>query len=124
MSGLTDYAEKYLLDTLFTGTITAALHTGDPGEDASANEVTTTLDADYVRKTVTMGAATLGIGKSVSTTAVSWTVAAGSAGYTVTHLSLWNGTDSLFKGELLTPVILAAGEVYTIPVGLIVATLD
>lgn len=129
MSGLTNYAEKRALDYLLTGGVTVfvELHTGDPGEDATDNEVTVALDADYVRKAVTMGAATLGVGKSVSTTAVSWTVNAASAGYTITHLSLWDalsGGNAIFKGELVAPETLAANDVYTIDAGLIIAELD
>lgn len=127
MSGLTDYAEKYLLDYLFAANVYVALHTGDPGEDATANEVDTgTEDADYVRKVVTMGAATLGVGKSVSTTSVSWTIATTSPGYTITHISLWDALagNALFKGELLTPKPVIADEVYTMNAGLITAQLD
>ena len=127
MSNLTNYAEKAALDFLFGGDVFAQLHVGDPGEDGTANPVTVGMDADIVRKAVTMGATTLGTGKSVNTTSVSWTVDAASAGYTVTHISLWDALaagNSLFKGEFLSPEELVANDILTLAAGIIVAELD
>lgn len=127
MSALTDYAEKRALDYLFTGSVYVELHTGDPGEDATANKVTTSNDADYVRKIVTMAATTLGTGISLSSTAVTWTVNTASAGYTVTHISLWDALtagNALMKGALISPAVLVGDDVFTIAAGQIVAQLD
>lgn len=129
MSGLTNYAEVYALDYLLATTY-VALHTGDPGEDATANVVdVVTDDTAYVRKVVTMGAAATvaDISTSANTTAPSWTVNTSSPGYTVTHISLWDAVTAgnpLFKGELLSPETRVADGVYPIAVGLLVAKLD
>lgn len=125
MSGFTNYAENAVLDYLFGSTVYVELHDGDPGEDAADNKITTIDDADYVRKAVTMGAASGG--KSVNTTAPSWTVNSGSAGYTVTHISLWDAVTAgnpLFKGELLSPESRVASGVYPIAVGQLVVELS
>lgn len=62
MSDLADYAEERLLNWLFnTGAANqptqptsteVSLHTGDPGEDGSANEVPGTSWTNYARQTV------------------------------------------------------------------------
>lgn len=112
MSALTNYAENRALDYLLAGTKYVALHVGDPGEDGTAAEVTTALDAGYERQAVTFSAAEGGRTRNV--TAPSWTVDAGSPGYTVTHIGIWdaqNGGNSLFKGALLAPLPLEAGDV-------------
>ena len=112
MSALTNYGENLALDTLLAGTVYIALHTGDPGEDADQNEVTIALDADYARKSATFAA---GTGPRTLSAPVSWIVDAASAGYTVTHISIWDATTAgnpLFKGPLLWPVSLAADETF------------
>ena len=76
MSALTNYGEDLALDTLLAGTVYIALHTGDPGEDADQNEVTTVIDADYARKSATFAA---GTGPRTVSAPVSWTVDAASA---------------------------------------------
>ena len=112
MSALTNYGEDLALDTLLAGTVYIALHTGDPGEDADQNEVTTAQDADYARKSATFAA---GTGPRTLSAPVSWTVASTSAGYTVTHISIWDAATAgnpLFKGPLLWPVSLVADEAF------------
>lgn len=112
MSALTNYGEDLALDTLLAGTVYIALHTGDPGEDADQNEVTTAIDADYERQSATFVA---GTGPRTVSAPVSWTVDAASAGYTVTHISIWDAATAgnpLFKGPLLWPVSLVADEVF------------
>lgn len=132
MSALSNYAENLLLAWLLTaGAATrptawyVALHTGDPGEDGTANEVTTGTDADYVRQAVTFD--TPSGGQALSSNAPSWTVATGSSGYTVTHASVWTASTSgscLLKGQLLAARALVADDVFTFDTGEIVATLD
>ncbi len=114
MSALTNYGEDLALDTLLAGTVYIALHTGDPGEDADQNEVTTAIDADYVRKAAAFAAGT-GPRTLAASPVVAWTVDTASAGYTVTHISIWDAATAgnpLFKGQLLWPVSLAAGETF------------
>jgi len=132
MSGLTNFSENLLLQWLLTTdavtrptAVYVALHTGDPGEDAASNEVTTAMDSDYVRKVITM--ATPASGQTASSTAVSFQVNSGSSGYTVTHLSLWDastGGNPLFKGPLAANRVLAADDIVTFNAGFILAMLD
>ena len=132
MSGLTNHAEDLLLTWMFTATAAtrptawyAALHTGDPGEAGSANEVLVGTDADYVRKSITFDDPTSG--QSPSLGAATWTVDAGSGGYTVTHLSIWDASTSgncLIKGALPVSRSLAASQVLTFAIGDIIAALD
>jgi hypothetical protein len=131
MSALTDHAEVLALNFLFnTETATrptawyVALHDGDPG-DTGANEITTSEDADYARKSVTFGAASGG--QCLSASQVSWTVNSGSAGFTVTHASIWDAATSgncLIAGELAVHRTLAANGVLTFEIGEIIATAD
>lgn len=126
MAGLTNYSEKYLLDLLFASNVYAELHTGDPGEDALDNKVSTAEDASYTRKVLTIGPATQGTGKALNTTAFSWTVGS-SSGFTITHISLWDaitGGNAVFKGELLAPEVMAANDVYSIAIGQLIVQLD
>ncbi len=112
MSALTNHGEDLALDTLLAGTVYIALHTGDPGEDADQNEVTTAIDAYYERQSATFAA---GTGARTLSAPVSWTVDTASAGYTVTHISIWDAAtegNPIFKGPLLYPVTLAANETF------------
>ena len=133
MGALTDHSENLLLSWLFTtGTATrpttwfVALHTADPGEDTPiASELLVAVDADYVRKAVTIGAPSLG--QSLSETAASWSVNSGSRGYTITHASIWDAaTDGncLIAGELVVPRVMIADGVLTFNIGEIVAIID
>ena len=131
---LSNFAENLLLDWMFTADAPTAaarptawyvaLHTGDPGE-TGANEVLVATDADYVRKAVTFGAASSGA--NASTAQVSWTVDAASAGYTVTHASIWDAETAgncLISGALTSPRTLAALGVLTFEIGEVIAALD
>lgn len=113
MSALTNHGEDLALDTLLSGTLYIALHTGPPGEDADQNEVTTAQDADYARQSCTFAA---GTGPRTLSAPVSWTVDSASDEYTVTHISVWDGLTSsdhpLFQGQLLWPVTLAANDTF------------
>lgn len=127
---LTDNGEGLVLDWLLAiGTpdrptsLYIALHTGDPaasGEDDEnfgADEVSAGLDADYERKLITFSGTDNVRANDVS---ASWTVAASSDGYTVTHASLWTaatGGDSLMHGELGVPKPLDANGVLTFNIG-------
>ena len=132
MSGLSDYGENLLVTWMFTATAVTrptawfvALHIGDPGETGASDEVTTGLDADYVRKAITFGDPTAG--QSFSDAAVSWTVNTGSAGYTVTHASIWDASTAgncFIKGQLPVSRTLAADGVLTFAIGEVVAAMD
>lgn len=127
MAGLTNYAEKFLLDTLFASPVYAALHSGDPGEDALDNVISTTKDPNYERKVLSIGAASLGPGKAVNTTEVSWTAGTLSSSYYISHISLWSastGGNALFKGELLSPIEMTTDTIFTITVNNLVVQLD
>lgn len=134
MSALSNYAETLLLKWLFTASSATrptqwylALHTGDPGEAGSSSEVTTGQDSAYVRKALTFADPVTDSGQIVSTAAASWTVNSGSAGYTVTHLSIKDASTSgntLIKGALPVPRTLAANQVLTFNIGDIIAALD
>lgn len=112
MSALTNYAENRALDYLLNGVVWVSLHTADPGEDGTAGEVTAAQDAGYARQAATFAAAENG--RTRNEAELSWTVDAGSPGYTVTHIGIWDaesGGNPIFKGALLAPLQLAAGDV-------------
>jgi len=129
---LPNYSENLLLAwMLTTGSATrptawyVALHTADPTETGAVGEVVVGTDSAYVRKAITMGAPSGG--QSLSTSQVSWTVNSGSAGYTVTHASIWDAVSSgncLFSGALAVPRALVASGVLTFEIGEVVAALE
>lgn len=97
------------------------LHLGDPGVTGAGNPVTTTQDTAYVRKAVTFGASASK--QSLNTNAPSWTVAAGSAGYSVTHITIWDALTAgncLRRGKLAVPEALVANGIFTLAVGKII----
>jgi hypothetical protein len=112
---ITNYAELALLNTLrnvsFTVTGTwLKLHTGDPGEDASANAAVNTS-----RQSVSFSAAASG--SMASSATVSWTNV--STTETYTHWSLWDsvgptGGNPLWKGALSTSASVTAGDTFQI----------
>ena len=99
-----------------------SLHTGDPGT-TGANEVTTGVDADYVRQAITF--ATPAAKQALSNAAVSWTAAAGTAGYTVTHIGLWSAatTGTFYGGKLKSvAIVVTPSKVTTFATGTVVLT--
>ena len=126
MSALTNYAENRALDYLLAGTVYVSLHVADPGEEGTAGEVTAALDAGYARQAVSFNPAANG--RTSNAAALSWTVDAGSPGYVVTHIGIWDaqaGGNPLFKGALLAPLQLAAGDVNNaFAAGVIIIDLD
>jgi len=128
---LSNYAENATLTWLMTDTSVtrptawyAALHTGDPGE-TGANEVVVGTDADYVRKSATFTDPTTG---SCSNEAgISWTVDGASAGYTITHVSIWDSLTTgncLAIGALYSSHTVAANSVVSFAIGDLVVALD
>ena len=134
MSSLANHAEDLLLKWLLTATTATrpsaryiSLHTGDPGEARSANELVVGTDADYVRKVVTFADPVTGSGQSLSSSAVSWTAASGASYYTVTHLAIWDaltGGNCLMKAALLAPRNMTASAVLDFATGELIASLD
>jgi hypothetical protein len=132
MSGLTNYGENLLTTWMFTTTAATrptawyvALHTADPTEVGNVGEVTVGTDANYARKAVTF--ANPSNGQSLSAAQVAWTVAAGSAGYTVTHASIWDaltGGNCLMKGQLPVQRVQAANDVLVFAIGEVIAAMD
>ena len=77
----------------------AALHTGDPGDDGSLNEVTLTDDPDYARKAIVFNPAATVNGDTYTknNTAAMWIPGSG-ANFSVPYISVW---DSLAGGSAL-----------------------
>ena len=134
MSGLTNAGEDLLVTWMFTDTAVTrptgwfvALHTGDPGEDGSANEVLVANDADYTRKTVTFADPVAGSGMCLSEGQVSHTPAVAASPYTVTHASIWtlaSGGICLIKGALPIPRTISNAAPLTFEIGEIIAAMD
>jgi hypothetical protein len=92
----------------YTGitTVTAGLHTGDPGVDGTAN-----ASAETTKKTVTWSAPAAGSMALAAT--VSWT--SWSAGTeTITHVSLWDGSTFLRSIAAASGKQINDGETLTI----------
>jgi len=98
-----------------------ALHTGDPGEAGSANEVAT---GAYVRKAITFGAPADGV--FTSTNAPEFT-ATGAAWGEISYLSIWDAEtvgNCLFQGAATAPLrTIADGDIWRAPIGSIVCTI-
>ena len=113
MSGISNYAENKLLDTLRAQSFSVSnvyvkLHTGDPGEDGTSNAATETT-----REEVTFNAASSG--SMASSATVEWTNV--STTETYTHFSLWDnstGGNCLWKGALSSSAAVTAGDTFQI----------
>lgn len=110
---ISNYAENKLLDAI-SGTafsVSAAylqLHTGDPGEDGTANAA-----GETTRKAVSFGAASGG--SMVSSATVEWTNVSTSETYS--HWSLWDASSSgnaLWSGALASSAAVTAGDTFQI----------
>jgi len=102
------------------------LHTGDPGEAGTANEVLVANDSNYTGPiAVTFGTSTAG--SSPSTLQVTHTPSVAAGTYSVTHASVWAtapGSVSLIKGPLATPRSISNASPLTFEIGEIIAALD
>ena len=142
MSHLTNYAEQHLLDAIFNGealtfptSIWVALHTGDPTEAATANEVST-VGTGYGRVEVNVNGGA----------APTWRLAAseGGGGFAVknlqaivfgpaltdwgsiTHTSLWDDATAgnpWYQGPLASPRTVQTGGTFTYPIDALVGML-
>ena len=113
MAGFSDYLEPFLLDAAFNNgagsfpaipNIYIKLHTGDPGENGTANAATETT-----RQEVFFGAAVANTVTSTGT--VSWTNV--STTETITWISFWDNSTAgncLGSAQLNVAAPLAAGD--------------
>jgi hypothetical protein len=110
---ISNYAENALLDTLggtafSVANVYAQLHTGDGGEDGTANVAT-----ENSRQAVSFGTASGGsLQTSGSTT---WTNV--SAAETYSHFSLWDASSAgncLWTGALSSTATVAVGDTFQI----------
>ena len=112
---ISNYAELKILDHL-TGTaswtaptsVYLKLHTGDPGEDCTANPATETT-----RKAVTFSAAASG--SITSSATVEWTNV--STTETYSHWSAWDAStagNALWSGALSSSAAVTAGDTFQI----------
>ena len=109
---LTLSARNSVLPSLFAGTVYIALHSGNPGDSATANELS---DGSYERQPATFnvdsgtGTAILGAGL---TFAVGSTV-------TLTHISMWSSASggAAFNRQPLTAPVQVSSGTFTIAEG-------
>jgi|YelNatPaOPRAMG01_1025707.scaffolds.fasta_scaffold66889_1 hypothetical protein len=94
-------AKNYALDGLLQATLTASLHTADPGA-TGANEVS---GGGYARASITFSAA--GNGQSATSAAVTWL---NLPAVTVTHVGIWRGGVFLFGAPLTQSRTVQAGD--------------
>jgi len=111
---ISNYLELKFLDMLGGTAFTAPascyvkLHTGDPGEDGTANAATETT-----RKALSWNAASSG--SKATSASVSWTSVAGTETYS--HVSLWDASSAgncLWSGALSSSVSVTAGDTFTL----------
>jgi hypothetical protein len=120
-----NYLENKVLDLVFRATSYAGqstvyvqLHTGDPGEDGTAN-----VASNSTRKGVTFAAASAGT--STSSADAAWTNVPASETYS--HISLWDnstGGNCLWYGALTASKAVSAGDNFTIASGSLTVSLD
>lgn len=94
-----------------------SLHTGNPGTDGLANEITGT---GYARKTITLNSST-----GANTNLISWTNSGETSWDTITHVGLWFGsTNSYHLGNIALAIgkEVPAGETLAIGIGDLVAS--
>lgn len=120
-TALSNYAENYLLDYLFSGTKYVSLHTADPTDAGTGAEVS---GGAYARASVTFAAAASG--SKASNVAATFPAAAANWG-TVTHVGIWDAATAgnlLMYGALAASSAINTGTTYSIPSGSLTASLD
>lgn len=136
MSAATDTAEVLALNFLLnTQTATRptswfiGLHTGDPGESGTANEVPNTYS--YQRTAVTFDPASqpsTGLTFCDNTSTITFPTASGGNWGTITHISIkasqtYGTTTSYFKGALTASKTVNDGDTFQIQAGQLVISL-
>jgi hypothetical protein len=114
---VSNYGEGQMLG-LLPSPIFVQLHTGDPGEDGTANVAT-----ESTRKSVTLGAASGGV--RASTADAEWTNVAGTETYS--HISLWSAASAgncWGSGPLAANRAVTAGDTFRLPSGQVTYTID
>lgn len=83
-----------------------SLHTGDPGVDGTANEVT---DSAYARQSIVFS-----VTDAVAENSAEIIFPAAAASYTVSHICVWDDTGSLLVSQMLRApkTIAASGTAY------------
>jgi hypothetical protein len=129
MTALADFAENLVLNWLLTdGAATrptswfVALHTGDPGESGSANEL---VGNGYARQAVTFEDAASGATQNEAQ--LTFGPNTGTNWGQVTHISVWDaasGGNCLFKGALSSAVTINVGDSLVIGAGNLDISLD
>ncbi len=134
MAGLSDYAEKKVLDhtlgtTAYTKptTVYAALFTSDPTDAGTGTEVSTT-STGYARQAITFSAATTTSGNSsaVNSADVLFPVATAAWG-TLTYVGLYDavtGGNLIWSGALSTSKTISNTDQFRLPAGNVTVTLD
>jgi len=120
---VSNYLELAYLNALRNVSLAVAnvyikLHTGDPGEDGTANAATETT-----RQVVTFAAASGG--SMASNADAVWTSVA--ANETYSHISLWDDSTAgncLWTGALTVSKAVTTGDTFTIPSGQLTLTVD
>jgi hypothetical protein len=113
VSGISNYAEEKLLNTLRNVSFAVAqpyikLHLGDPGENGTSDPA-----ANTERQQVTFTAASNG--SMTSSATVTWSSVPNAETYT--HWSLWDhptAGECLWRGQLSTPGVMLAGDTFQI----------
>lgn len=114
---VSNYGENQMLEKI-PGTVYVKLHTGDPGEEGTANAA-----VEATRKAITLGAAASGVRKN--TTAAEYTNVAGTETYS--YVSYWDavsGGNCWGSGPLAEAKSVTAGESIVFPVGELSYALD
>jgi hypothetical protein len=119
-----NYLETRILDAVFNNTSLAVaatwvkLHIGDPGEAGTANAA-----ANTTRQSASWAAAS---GGTIATdAALTWTSVAATEVYT--HISVWDAStvgNHLWNGPLDAPYQVSTGDTFTIPSGVLIASID
>lgn len=116
MPGFGNDAENEILDLVASGVAytkgaanRASLHTGDPGENGTANEV---VGGSYARQPISWGAASGGVVSPSA--AVDFN---GMPAVTVTHFGVWTAAGEFRGGGTCTNRTLLSGDTYRINVG-------
>lgn len=111
MAGIfSDAGKKLKLDSL--GTFTLSLHTGDPGTNGTANEISGGSPA-YARKSASFGASTTINSTTVSRVLSSSVTFDVPASTTVSWVGVWSGTTFVAKEDVTDEVFAAQGN-YTV----------
>ena len=123
MTAFSNHAESQLLRHVLgvaamtaVNTVYVQLHTGDPGEDGTAN-----VSAETERKTITFTES--GGTATTSGSAPSWT-AWDSGAETISHVSLWDASTAgncLFKGALTVSKPMTDGDTFELGNGSTIA---